>query len=167
MPEVVIETLQNGHDRSAFDCGNDDLNRYLKQLAGQHQRKGFAQVYVAVRLGDLAVLGFATLSMGNVALEDLPEDLRSKLPRHPVPVTHVGRLAVDVSVQGKGIGSLLLAHCASVTVKAADSIGVYAMEIAAKDDVAYAYYLRRGFLPLSRQKNTLYVPVQTLKKALS
>jgi len=103
--------------------------------------------------------------MGNVSLDDLPEALRSKLPRHPVPVTHVGRLAVDLSVQGKGIGSLLLRKCAEVTVSAADSIGVYAMEIAAKDEAAYEYYLRRGFLPLSGHKNTLYVPVQTLKKA--
>ncbi len=167
MAEIIVETLQPHHDRKDFDCGNDDLNRYLVQLAGQHQKKGFAQVYVAVREGQSKVLGFATLSMGSVLLEDLPEELRKKLPKHPVPVTHVGRLAVSVSVQGKGLGSLLLAHCAEVTMNAAEKIGVFAMEIAAKDDAAYEYYLRRGFLPLADHKRTLYVPVQTLRKAIS
>ena len=108
MPTWRIERLSDAHDRSAFDCGKPPLDDFLKRFAGQYERRDFAAVYVAISPPGNAVLGYYSLSSGSVDLTALPEAVRKKLPRHPVPVIHLGRLAVDQSVRGQGLGRHLL-----------------------------------------------------------
>src|SRR5947208_561757 len=103
-----IERLANVHDRSTFSCGQPSLDDFLKKLASQYDRRDFARTYVAVLPPDPTVHGYYTLSGGSLDLSALPEAVRKKLPRHPVPVVRLGRLAVTQATQGQKLGKLLL-----------------------------------------------------------
>jgi len=106
---LVIEPLAGHHDRAAFSCGIPELDRYLERQAGQDMRRRVAQVFVLTAEGANRVLGFYTLSAVSIDLGSLPEHLARKLPRHPIPGALIGRLAVDRSAGGRGLGRMLLA----------------------------------------------------------
>jgi hypothetical protein len=89
-----IELLNAQHRRDDFDCSEVALNDFLRQQAGQQQRKGVGKTYVALAEDGVSVVGFVTVSAGQVAAEQLPPTLN--LPRYPVPILRIGRLAVDV-----------------------------------------------------------------------
>jgi hypothetical protein len=102
----LIARLGPDHDRAAFDCGHATLDDWLKQRAGQFDRRDLVRTYVAVRHGESRVLGYYAISSHGVRREDLPDDQAKGLPRSDVPVVLLGRLAVDRSIQGRGLGSL-------------------------------------------------------------
>ena len=111
MPSATfrIEPLAKNHDRSRFECGSASLDRYLQQQARQDVEKHVAAPFVATALADLRVLGYYTLSASALLLTDLPDDVTRKLPRYPqLPVTLLGRLAVDQVAKGQGLGQFLL-----------------------------------------------------------
>lgn len=83
------------HDSSAFDSGNEALNRFIKLYALQGQRAGISQTYVATDGSEIA--GYHTIVVGQVAHNDAPERLTKGVPRHPIPVIILARLAVDRS----------------------------------------------------------------------
>jgi hypothetical protein len=101
-----IEPLGKQHDRSAFQCGAEALDRYLKQQARQDAEKYVAAPFVLLALPEPGVLGYYTLSAGVVDVSDITRELPKSLPRNPqLPVTLIGRLAVDRSLRGQGRGS--------------------------------------------------------------
>jgi hypothetical protein len=75
-----IELLEARHGREDFDCGNDALNDFLRRRAGQQQRRGFGKTYVVLADNGADVIGFVTVSVGQVEARALPSQL--KLPRH-------------------------------------------------------------------------------------
>lgn len=161
---IRIERLSSEHDRSNFDCGEPALNDFLQRLAGQQQRRGFSKTYVALAEGENAVLGFVTLSAGEVATGQLPPAL--KLPRYPAPVLRIGRLAVDRRRQGQGIGQDLLAFALRLAVEFSRQVGLYAVLVDAKHARAEAFYRRLGFIPTAADALCLFLPLATLEKAL-
>jgi GNAT superfamily N-acetyltransferase len=144
----VIERLGPKHDRAAFDCGHATLDDWLKQRAGQFDRRDLARTYVAVRRGESNVLGYYAISAHGVRRENLPDDQAKGLPRSDVPVVLLGRLAVDRAVQGRGLGSLLLTHALRRVELLSEQVGIRAVEVDAIDDAARSFYLRFGFVPL-------------------
>lgn len=163
-PDWVIESLSADHDRSAFSCGQQSLDEFLKRYAGQNQKTGISKTYVAVRIGQRQVGGYYSISAGAVHFEDIPQELRKRLPRYPVPVAHLGRLAVDRSAQGQRLGEFLLLDALARIVQAADSIAIHAVEVVAINDPARRFYLKYGFTPLLDDPNHLYISIKTLKK---
>jgi len=111
------------------------------------------------------VLGYVTLRVGQVACSDLSQDERKRLPRYPVPVLHVARLAVDRRVRGQGIGERLLLFALRKALAAADDVGLWGVEVVAKDETAHSFYARYGFTPLVDDEFHLYVPLKTVAKA--
>ena len=104
-----IEPLGKRHDRRAFSCGNEPLDRYLKQQASQDARRHVAAPLVAVREeGDKTILGYYTLSAFAIDLGTLPDRTASKLPLYPLGPVTLGRLAVDHRYRGRGLGGFLL-----------------------------------------------------------
>src|SRR5437773_11373542 len=98
---MEIRALRPSDDRSAFQCGDEDLDRVFHGYAGQNQFRHYLGVtYVAVEAD--RVLGFATVAPRHVDIEDLPQRARKNLPRYPVPVLGLARLAVDKSTQSTG-----------------------------------------------------------------
>jgi GNAT superfamily N-acetyltransferase len=137
--------LTKDHDRNSFDCGVAALNDYLKKYALQNQKKHAARTYVATR-GN-RIVGYYTLAYGSVSLEEAPQIVKAGLPRHPIPVILLARLAVGSSEQGHGLGAALLKDALLRTIQAAEIAGLRAILVHAKDDAAKRFYEKFGFEP--------------------
>lgn len=158
-----IELLAGRHRRGEFDCGEENLNKFLRQQAGQQQRRGFGKTYVVVGESDLDVTGFITVSVGQVATQTLPSAL--KLPRYPAPVLRIGRLAVDKRVQGKGIGQELLSFALHLALEFSERTGLYAVVVDAKNESAATFYRGLHFHPTVDNRLCLYLPLSQLVKS--
>ncbi len=156
---MVIESLGKRHDRISFDCGEPALNDFLKKRARQQQEKHVGKTFVAVpEKGGTRVLGFYTLSAGSIQFASLPAGIQKKLPRYPVPVALLGRLAVDATMKGKGIGKALLQDALlRVASIAKRDLGMVAVVVEAKSEEARAFYTRYGFQPFQDRPWTLFV----------
>jgi predicted GNAT family N-acyltransferase len=164
---ITVEPLGRQHDRTAFHCGADALDRYLKQQARQDADKRVAAPFVAVNPPNTRVLGYYTLSASVVTLTDLPDELTRKLPRYPqLPVTLLGRLAVDQSARGQRLGEHLLLDALHRSLTHADEIAAMAVVVDAKDENAAAFYRHYGFIPLQAQPRRLYVPMRVVAQLL-
>ena len=167
LANITVEPLGRQHDRTAFQCAADALHRYLKQQARQDADKRVAAPFVAVRPPDVRVLGYYTLSASVLTLADLPDDLACKLPRYPqLPVTLLGRLAVDQSTKGQGLGEHLLLDALHRSLAHADEIAAMAVVVDAKDENAVSFYRHYGFLPLQAKPNRLFVPMRSVAQLL-
>lgn len=160
---AAIRLLDAQHRRAGFDCGDAALNEFLLRQARQQQRRGFGKTYVALADDGMTVVGFITVSAGQVATASLSSQAR--LPRYPAPMLRIGRLAVDVRHQGKGIGQDLLAFVFRLAVEFSQRVGLYAVVVDAKHDKAKAYYLKLGFIACLDSPLCLYLPVATIDRA--
>lgn len=156
---LSIQSLSGRHDRRAFESGSAQLDAWLREVAQQHQKRGISKTFVAV--SDQApsrILGFYALTVCEVLSETLPEHLARKLPRR-VPGIRLGRLAVDRSVQGQGLGEHLLVDAIHRARLVLQHVGVYALFVDAKDDRAASFYRRYGFRPLPGHPRTLVIAI--------
>jgi GNAT superfamily N-acetyltransferase len=165
MSAWTIERLAAPHDRTHFDCGKPPLSQWLREQAGQFERKSLARTYVAVREGQTAVLGYYALSACQVSFEELPSRRSRKLPRRmAMPAILLGRLAVDRTVQGLGLGNALLVDALRRVEGTAEEIGVLAVVVDAIDEEARRFYLSRGFENLvAGPIRRLFLPVETVR----
>jgi ribosomal protein S18 acetylase RimI-like enzyme len=164
MADWTIERLGSHHEREAFCCGNVSLDVFLKTLAGQYEKRRLGKTFVVVRAGEDVVRGYYTSAAGALDLSALPEKERKKLPKHPLPTVHLGRLAVDRNQQGQRLGETLLLHFLRAALAVTNTIGVYAVDVLATDDQARAFYLKYGFLPLQDAPLHLYLPMKTVEQ---
>ena len=165
---VVLPLDRDSHDRAAFACGKEPLDRYLQQQAGQDAKRLVAAVFVATRPGEPRVLGYYTLSQGSVRLEALPPALQKRLPRYPdVPVTMLGRLAVHSEMQGRGLGLLLLGDACRRTFAVADEVASTGILVDAIDDDAARFYGKFGFVPFPESPHRLFLPMKTIGEVFS
>jgi predicted N-acetyltransferase YhbS len=164
MAEWTIERLSRHYEREAFCCGNASLDVFLKTLAGQYEKRRLGQTFVAVRAGEHVVRGYYTSAAASLDLSALPEKQRKKLPKHPLPAVHLGRLAVDQHHQGQRLGETLLFHFLRSALEAANTMGIYAVDVLATDDKARDFYLKYGFLPLQDAPLHLYLPMKTVEQ---
>jgi GNAT superfamily N-acetyltransferase len=159
--------LGKNHDRSAFDCGDDSLNTYLKRYARQNHESGGAKCFVAVPCETPArILGFYTLSPASIEFERAPAVVKRGLGRYEVPVYRLGRLAVDRSVQGRGLGGRLLLRAARRCIVVAQQAGGVALLIDAKSGRAAQWYESYGAVRLNDAPFSLVLPFQVIVKAL-
>jgi GNAT superfamily N-acetyltransferase len=161
--ELVIEPLNRNHNRTAFNCSIESLDRYLKRQANQDIKRQISRVFIARRRqNETRVLGYYTLSTLSIELSCLPDELAKKLPRHPIPAALIGRLAVDISAQGKGIGKLLLSNAIKRTLAVSDDIAIYAMVVDTINQEAESFYRHYGFSRLARNDSRLFLPLRSL-----
>ncbi len=143
---LEIRALREDDDRIPFRSGDADLDRFLHHFAGQNQfRHHLGVTYVAVH--DRAILGFATIAAAHVEIDDLPVAARRKLPRYPLPVLRLARLAVDQSAQGQGLGLQLLRFVLQLALQMADDYGCVGVIVDARP-AAEAFYATYGFVPV-------------------
>lgn len=139
-----IEKLRRDHPIDAFDCGQEDLNSWLRKHALQNQGAGAAQTYVG--MDGQVVVGYYSLAVGQIEYSDAPARIQKGLARHPVPIMLLARLAVDKNWQKKGVGRALLRDAVLRTMQAADIAGIRALAVHAKDEQARRYYEQFDFV---------------------
>ncbi len=162
--EWRIERLTKQHDRQSFDCGQPALNDYLKRFARQNDQLDMGRTYVAVEPGSATILGFYTLSSGQVPVDALPLSESKGLPRHPIPVVLLARLAVDRRHQKQGIGEFLLVDALRGAAQTSETVAVRAIAVDAKDESARAFYQHFGFLAFKDDPLHLFLPMETIRK---
>jgi len=162
------EALSPVHKLSAedvtdpFDCGQDELNRFLKRFALANQAAHAAQTYVTCRAR--RVVGYYSLAVGSVRRDDSPSRAIKGMARHPIPVMVLARLAVDRSDQGSGVGKALLKDALLRTAQAADIAGIRALVVHAKDENARRWYEQFDFEPSPTDPLHLFLLLKDLKK---
>ncbi len=159
-----IKRLERSHARAAFDCGVLLLDDWLKQRAGQSDRKDLSRTYVATQADSNVVLGYYAIATHRVVYDQLPIEQSKGLPRIDIPVVLLARLAVDRSIQGQGLGSLLLIDALRRSMSIADQIGIRAVEVDAFDDQAKRFYLKYGFRELLDDPQHLFLPMHEIRK---
>lgn len=162
-----VGPLDRGHDRAGFSCGSPALDRYLRQQARQDADKRVAAPFVLTEPPGMLVLGYYTLSASLIDAGKLPDALSKKLPRYPqLPVTLLGRLAVDQSLKGRGAGEFLLMDALRRSLEAATNIAAMAVLVDAKDQAAEAFYRHFDFIPLQHQPRRLFLSMKTVAMLL-
>lgn len=158
-----IEKLQRSHPVDRFDCGQEDLNRFLVRYALQGQQAGASQTYLA--LDGERVVGFYSLVVGQVDYDEAPERVSKGLARHPVPIMLLARLAVSLDHQGRRLGAGLLKDAMKRTLRAADIAGIRALVTHAKDDAARRFYERFDFVASPSDPYHLLMLLKDIRKA--
>lgn len=161
------EPISRTHDRQPFDCGVRELNLFLQQYARQSHQSGGAKTFVAVVPDEpRRVLGYYSLSPGAIAFARVPAAARRRLARHEVPVFRLARLAVDLSVQGRGVGGQLLWAACKRALAVAVEVGGVGIAIDAKDQRAADWYASFGALPLIDEPQRLILPLSTVARVI-
>jgi GNAT superfamily N-acetyltransferase len=170
---MEIRALRPSDDRQAFHSGDENLDRFLHRYAGQNQfHHHIGVTYVAVEAN--RILGFVTVAPRHIEIEELPVRERQKLPRYPLPVLGLARLAIDESARGAGLGRQLLRFVLKLAAKMADEIGCVGIVVDAKPG-AVSFYAHYGFaaLPLLEGQSAerpeptpMWLPIRAVKKAI-
>jgi GNAT superfamily N-acetyltransferase len=143
-----IQRISSRHERKLFNCGHEALDSFLVRYARQNDEKNIGRTFVAVLAGTTKVEGYYTISSGAIEFMNLPESLRRGLARYPIPVITLGRLAVDLSVQGRGLGETLLLHALRNAWLMNKQIAAFAVLVVGKNERAKKFYLKYGFQDL-------------------
>lgn len=164
--EWTFQPIDSSVQRDFFDCRISELNEYLKRYAKQNDKKGIAKTFVVIpKAGSREVAGYYSVSMAKIEFESLPGRHAVGLPRYPVPAMRVGKLAVDQSIQGRGLESELLVDALKRAVSLSQQVGIFAVLVDALSDEAKGFYLKYNFVPLQDQKLSLFLPMKTIQKA--
>lgn len=157
------EPLAAHHDTAAFACGVDSLDHWLKQRALKNQATGASRTFVVCE--GKRVVAYYALASSAVAVEAATGSLRRNMP-DPIPVVILGRLAIDRSLQGSGMGRALVRDACLRVVAAADAIGIRGMMVHALSESARAFYERVGFDPSPLDPMTLMATLSDLRAGL-
>jgi GNAT superfamily N-acetyltransferase len=165
MPDWIVENLAAHHDRGAFDCGNQNLTDWFRYQAGQFEKKDLARTYVLVSASQTALVGgYYSISTCQIRYEELPSAHSKGLPRRlMIPAVLLGKLAVDKSRQGQGLGSALLMHTFQRVLHPANEIGIRVVMVDAIDGSASDFYLKQGFIAMPDHPNRLFIPVHVIR----
>jgi GNAT superfamily N-acetyltransferase len=169
---MEIRALRPTDDRSAFRSGDEALDRFFHRFAGQNQfRHHLGVTYVAV--DDARVLGFATVAPRHIEIDELPERERKKLPRYPVPVLGLARLAIDETARSRGLGRALLRFVLGLASRMADEVGCAGVVVDAKPG-AVDFHAKYGFGPFETiegesqarpRPTTMWLPIRAVRAA--
>lgn len=162
----AFEPLEKHHDRTAFSCGVEALDRYLHHQAGQDTRKDLAAVFVLHDRIQHIIVGYYTLSALSIEPSDLPAAVTRSLSRYPLlPAALLGRLAIDDRYQGQCFGGLLLIDALQRCLRLRSQIAAMAVVVDAKDAAARGFYERYGFQRFLNREYRLYLPMATIAQS--
>lgn len=161
MTAPIVEKLCSDHIVEGFDCGKEQLNRFLIRYALQAQLSNASQTYVASE--ERRVVGYHTLVVGEVEYDRAPERLKKGVARYPIPLMVLARLAIRTDRQGYGLGVGLLKDALLRTMNAADIAGIRAIAVHAKDDGARAFYEHFNFRPSPTDPLHLFLLLKDIK----
>jgi GNAT superfamily N-acetyltransferase len=166
-PRPVEPLDPKRHKTDSFDCGQPNLERWLRAYAGQSQRRDVARTFVVTDL-DSRVVGYYTLVAAEVEHAAASPPVRAGVSKHfPIPVCLIARLAVNKSWQGRGLGRGLLRDAMRRALAASEQIGIRAVVVDAIDEQAVGFYRRHGFEPAMDDGLTRMVPIAAVRSQLA
>jgi GNAT superfamily N-acetyltransferase len=136
--------LERKDPRAEFHCGVASLDSWLIEHAAAADAAGSARTYV-VTDEEGRVVGYHALTVASLERGEATGRAARGMPRHPIPAVLLARLAVDASVQGEGVGAMLLADAMQRTLLVAEETGIRLLLVHAIDEEAKAFYLHFGF----------------------
>lgn len=161
------EPISKKHNRETFDCEDEALNEFLRRYARQSHDQGGAKTFLAIADEEEAkILGFYSLSPASIEYARTPAIIKRNLARYDVLVFRLGRLAVDISMQGRGLGGQLLLAAGRRCLRASQEVGGVAMLIDAKNEGVARWYMSYGAMALLDSPLSLLLPLVTIKTAL-
>jgi GNAT superfamily N-acetyltransferase len=158
-----IEKLDRTHAVEPFSCGQPELDRFLIRHALRAQQANSSQTYVALKANEVA--GFYTIVAGEVHHANAPERVVKGMPRHPIPLLVLARLAVHTNAQGRGLGRGMLLDALGRTLQVADIVAVRALAVHAKDERAVDFYQHFGFAPSPTDPRHLFMFIKDIRLA--
>ena len=167
LPAWHEEPVAKKHNRADFDCGQPELNEFLRDYARQSHERGAAKTFLAIDDADgKTVYGYYSLSPASVEYARTPELARRGLGRYDIGAFRLGRLAAHVGLQGQGLGGQMLLAAGRRCLRVAAEVGGTAMLIDAKDERVAAWYVSYGAMPLLDAPLTLLLPLDVVAAAL-
>ncbi len=162
---LKIEVLSQEHNRADFDCGTDELNQYLKNVARQHLNKGMSRTFVLIDdTKPTEILGFFTLASCEIRADKLPRKYAKKYP-YIAPAAKLARLAVTRERQRQCLGTHMIINAIERIITVSENLGIIGFFVDAKNEDAKAYYAQFGFIPLIDNPLELFLPLETLRQA--
>ncbi len=173
LAKYATSPIETADASSGFRSGTHPLDDYFRRHAAENDAFGIGRAYVLRRAPDQepdlpAVLGYYTLSMALVASADIAEALERKLPKYPLPVALIGRLAVDERARGRRLGERLLIDALRRIADASEIIGCVGAIVDAKTEAAEAFYAKYDFTTILADgwPRRMFLPMHTIKAAL-
>nr|WP_255633273.1 GNAT family N-acetyltransferase [Demequina sp. TTPB684] len=148
------------HDVAEFDCGVPSLNDWLRRTALTAQAKGVTATGVWADAG--RAVAYYSVSPTAIVSKGLPRGASTRLDM--IPGYLLGRLALDRSLQGQGLGERLLVHALERIVRAAEEGVGRLVLVDAIDDAAVAFYEHFGFRAVPGSMR-LFIKVSTIRSA--
>ena len=146
--------LTEAHDSTAFESGEPALDDWLRQRAWANLQLAASRTYVVCPTGSSTIIGYAALSIGQILAHEVTGSMRRNMPRH-IPAVVLGRLAIDRTWQGKGLGRALLAAVVRRALLAAEAVSARLVIVHAISPAAEAFYVQHGFTRLPVETPTL------------
>ncbi len=163
---LTIEPLNNSkHQRSAFSCGKESLDNYIRKQASQDLKKKVAMVFVLTDTPNTNIIAYYTLSSYTVDITELNESFAKKLPCYPLlTATLLGRLAVDITQQGKHLGEVILIDALKKAFLSTSTVASLAVVAEAIDENAVKFYQKYGFQTCKQNPLKLYLPMKSVEQ---
>ena len=155
--------LDSSYNKNKFSCGKIALDNYLHKQAGQDIKRKLSVCFILPDLNH-CIIGFYTLSNDNIPRENLPEEIKIRMPKSyaNLPTTLLGRLAVDKKFRGQGVGELLLLDALKRSYDVSnESIGSMAVIVDPLDGEAVSFYKKYGFIELP-DSGRMFLPMKTI-----
>lgn len=163
MAKLSIRSLEKGDCTKSFNCGNASLNDFLKKNASQYHKKDYAKVRVIVDEHN-TILAYNTLSSAQIISLEVSEVVAKKLPRHPIPVLLIGRLAVCKSQQRNGFGRDILMDALEQSAKVSKMVGIFGVVVDPIDQAAEKFYQKYGFLTFNNSPKRMLLEIKKIRE---
>jgi len=162
---MTISLLNQDHDRNSFDCGDPDLNFFLKNLSSSFLKRNLCGIHILEDETDpCKILGFYAISPISIEYKKLPLDVRKKYPPKidKIPAYLLGKLAVSEKFKGKGFGEILLMDALAFIAEESKKMGGAFVLVDAKNEKAKSFYEKYGFIEFPDNPLCLFLPVKTI-----
>ena len=169
-----IELDKTIHDRNSFDCGENDLNLFIKKQASKHMQVGISKTMILhdttpQENNKYKICAFYTIAPSSIKRESLPAKLAKKLPHYPVPVFLLAQMAIRIDCQGKGLGKITLIKALEYLWQVNSQMTAYAVVVDCLNDNVKQFYKKYGFEILCdyNGKTRMYISMKVIKTLLS